>query len=506
LIPLDNPGICCILRLTDGGDGILAHTKIVEDTLSDQVFIIDREGEIKDVVSCQGDFCGLSPQNLIGRSIDPLLPPEINPRQLLQSTLDLNRSVIVRYNLDRRWFEARITPLHSQQLLWNSRDITADVITQSELGEQAREKSEALALLEQELQALFHAMTDIILVVDRQGNCLKIAPTLGSQGFEYLVGKNIADVLPEGRKILTAINQALTHNVTFTIEYQEPTTHNWYSSYISPLDQERAIWVSRDITTAKAVEAELRRAKEEAESANRAKSRFVSNISHELRTPLNAIIGYSEILEEEAEEWGYSEFKADLARIKNAGKHLLSIINDILDLSRLETNQVGIYWENINVPELVQEVVAINKPVLEANRNEFILYCAPEIKSIRSDLYKLRQILINLLNNASKFTYKGIVRFTIRQEHKFWLDDQYRSVVLFTVADTGVGMSQEQIKQVFYPFRMVDESTTRKFGGMGLGLAIAKRFSEMLGGRILVESELGKGSVFTLLLPGDETQ
>jgi signal transduction histidine kinase/CheY-like chemotaxis protein len=233
--------------------------------------------------------------------------------------------------------------------------------------------------------------------------------------------------------------------------------------------------------------------KEAAEKANQVKSSFLANMSHELRTPLNAIIGYSEMLLEEAEDTGQAELLPDVHKILAAGKHLLDLINAVLDLSKIEAGKMELYLETFDVPALANEVGAIIKPLLEKNGNSFRLTVDPAVQTMRSDQTKLRQSLLNLLSNASKFTSGGAVALDIRM-----LPGQ---TLAFAVSDTGVGMTEEQIARLFEPFSQGDASTSRKYGGTGLGLVISRRFARMLGGEITVESEQGKGSTFTLTLP-----
>ena len=237
-------------------------------------------------------------------------------------------------------------------------------------------------------------------------------------------------------------------------------------------------------------------ARDDAEAANRTKSAFLANMSHELRTPMNAIIGYSEMLAEDAEDAGVAEFIPDLNKIQSAGKHLLSLINDILDLSKIESGKMTVYLEAFDVKSLVEDVAATVKPLLAKNSNQLVMDIEPGLGAMTSDLTKVRQTLFNLLSNASKFTENGTITLSAHV-----IKNGVSANVSFTVTDTGIGMTPEQCGKLFQAFSQADASTTRKYGGTGLGLAISRRFCQILGGDITVTSTPGTGSTFTVLLP-----
>ncbi|MBI1916690.1 MAG: response regulator [Planctomycetes bacterium] len=251
-----------------------------------------------------------------------------------------------------------------------------------------------------------------------------------------------------------------------------------------------------DLTRRKQTEDELRHAKEAAEQANSAKSQFLANMSHELRTPLNVIINYAEMLMEEAEEQDLPDFLPDLKRIHASGKHQLSLINDILDMSKIEAGRIDLYPERFDVPAMVADVATTIRPVVEKNGNALVVDCDAALGAMHSDLTRVRQCLFNLLSNAGKFTDKGTVALRVTCEER---DGQ--EWLRFSVRDSGIGMTPAQLTKLFKPFTQADASTTRQYGGTGLGLAISRRLSEMMGGTIEVTSEPGSGSTFTLHLP-----
>jgi len=238
---------------------------------------------------------------------------------------------------------------------------------------------------------------------------------------------------------------------------------------------------------------ELQEANGQLAEASRHKSQFLANMSHELRTPLNAIIGYSEMLQEEAEDLGSETFLPDLQRINAAGKHLLGLINDILDLSKIEAGRMDLFVETFEVGQLVRDVAAIAQPLIEKNSNTLVVECPGDMDSMHADLTKVRQTLFNLLSNAAKFTDHGTITLSVAREPDDWIK--------FAVSDTGIGMTEEQLGRLFAAFSQAETSTQRKYGGTGLGLAISRHFCRLMGGDLTVTSVYGQGSTFRVRLP-----
>ncbi|MEG5039306.1 MULTISPECIES: PAS domain S-box protein [unclassified Microcoleus] len=274
-----------------------------------------------------------------------------------------------------------------------------------------------------------------------------------------------------------------------------------------------------DISDRKVFESALQLALEAAEAASTAKSAFLANMSHELRTPLNAIIGYSEMLQEETAELGYDELTPDLDKIRTSGRHLLSLINDILDISKIEAGRMDLYLETFDIAALIEDVASTAAPLIEKNGNTLNLDRITNIGTMHGDITKVQQILLNLLSNAAKFTQNGTITLTASREKMAGdsseakqenssepvASSQYsiasKEFLVVNCIDTGIGMTPDQLQQIFQPFTQADASTTRKYGGTGLGLAISQRFCLMMGGNISVKSQEGVGSTFSIRLP-----
>ena len=357
---------------------------------------------------------------------------------------------------------------------------------------------------------IIRSMGNSLIVLDADVNIKMVNQTttrlLGLDP-EELIERPFQEILaPESRLIESEIEQLSGDEVTDSLEEIYLDKHGRHipvAIVAAALKHDEGgiqgyVCVAQDLTERKQREDELREAKDAAEQSSRAKSSFLANMSHELRTPLNAIIGYSEMLQEDASDQGNDEFVTDLGQIHGSGKHLLSLINDILDLSKIEAGRMELYIERFEAGALVEEVVATVEPLVKQSNNVLELEISDGVGQMVTDQTKLRQNLMNLLSNAAKFTTGGNIYIKVERQ-----SENEKEWIVFQITDTGVGMTEEQMSNVFQAFAQADLSTTRKFGGTGLGLAITRHFCQMMGGEILLRSEPEKGSTFTMRLPAE---
>jgi signal transduction histidine kinase/CheY-like chemotaxis protein/HAMP domain-containing protein len=360
--------------------------------------------------------------------------------------------------------------------------IAAAIATISE-GFVLYDSDDRIVLFNEQFRAIYPGLADII----RQG-------TAFGEVLEAVISRSLVDLGGQNPQEWIAERRARREHSGGFAEYR-------YGGRYVRISERRiqgggTVAVYSDITELRKHNLELEQARELSEVANRTKSQFLANMSHELRTPLNAIIGYSEILQEDAADGGQEQLVPDLKKIEGAGRHLLGLINDILDLSKVEAGKMEVFIEEVVISSLLGEVGAIIRPLVAKNGNRLEVRIAHDIGSIRTDRTKLKQCLLNVLSNGSKFTQDGELTLAVERAD--------RAMIQIAISDTGIGMSEEQLGRLFQAFSQADASTTKKFGGTGLGLAITRHFCRLLGGDISVTSRVGEGSTFTILIP-DQT-
>jgi PAS domain S-box-containing protein len=405
-----------------------------------------------------------------------------------------------------------------------------------EIREREQGLQQAKAALHQSeayFRSLIENASDVVTLLNAEGNITYTSPSsytvLGYQP-EQLVGHQVMEFVhpDEGDRIQTIFQQILqTPGLSPVFEVRlKHQDGSWLilealSNNLLDDSSVNGIIVNlRDITERKHAES-LQKERDAAEQANRAKSQFLANMSHELRTPLNAIIGYSEMLHEEAEDLGAEDFIPDLEKIHGAGKHLLSLINDILDLSKIEAGRMELYLETFEVNAMLEDVMSTIRPLIAKNHNTLVFNSGDDLGTMHADLIKIRQTLFNLLSNAAKFTENGTITLEVVRSQESGVKNQAsggrnqevsppaphppypipQPWITFKVIDTGIGMTPDQVNKVFQAFIQADASTTRKYGGTGLGLAISQRFCTMMGGTLTATSTPGQGTTFTMQLP-----
>jgi len=373
--------------------------------------------------------------------------------------------------------------------------------------EGADEPAEGLRRSEAQLRAAVEALGEGLVITDLSDRVLyantRLAQLLGRRADE-LVGQPVSSVLVPDALDGQGPERVQVSGLTDQFEVRLVTRggrHFWADIAVTPLKEGfeevvGGVAVVMDVTERKRVQEELVAAIDAAEDANRAKSNFLANMSHELRTPLNAIIGYSEMVQEELEARELDDVLPDVRKIHGAGRHLLALIDDILDLSRIEAGKVELKPDVFPVSGLVREVADTIKPQVARRGNALEVRAEGELGDMLADQVRVRQVLLNIMGNAAKFTENGRIFLEVER-----ITLNGAPWVAFVVRDTGIGMSAEQVGRLFRAFTQADASSTRKYGGTGLGLAISRQLCQMMGGDITVESEPGRGSTFTVRLP-----
>jgi PAS domain S-box-containing protein len=522
------------------------------ENASDGIAVTDPEGRFVFISPAYERIWGWTAEELLGQSFVPLIHPDdlpvayTNIAHLLANPGEVGSTEIRVRHKDGSWrvIDGKGQALPNGHIISNTRDVTQRRQIEEALRRLNEELEDRVVERTAQLEAAFAERTRLAEILEATSDMVAFATLDGRPLYLNRAGRRMigfsddfdvttatfadfypADVLETFTTIgfptalqegtwsgeIVVKHQTNGHLIPVSIVGIIHRTPDGTPTHLST--------IMRDITERKRAEADLKAAKETAEAASRAKSTFLANMSHELRTPLTAIIGYTELLQEDAEELGYPELTPKLGRIHASGTHLLAVINDILDFSKIEAGKMELYLENFEVSSLINDLLVTAQPLVEKNGNNLQVHCAADLGMMHTDMIRLRQVLLNLLSNAAKFTENGTITLTVEKEttNSRGAGEQGDSfspapllprspAIFFRVSDTGIGMTPEQVEHLFEAFSQADASTTRKYGGSGLGLAISRRFCQMMGGDITLESKVGQGSTFTVYLPVDGTR
>lgn len=503
LAQLDSIG----LQILHCFDGIAADAALREseeryrdlfENASDLIQMVTPGGEFLYVNRAWHETLGYGPDDLARLNVTDVIAPEslehckdLFARLMSGESLRGVRAKFRTRGGETRLLEGNVSPRIHEGTVVSSRGIFRDITH--------------LERFREDLESFFALSPDMLAIADREGRIQRLNPAWSAVIGSTLTAREstpIVDLVHEldrehARRELERMRKTdlpVTFEVRCPCHEGSPRWLHWTVS--SSPSEGRIYLVVRDVTSVRTHRQELQSERDSAEMASRAKSQFLASMSHELRTPLNAIIGYSEMLAEDARAEGNESLAEDLLRIHVAGKQLLDLIRDILDLAKIEAGRMSVIWEDLSVHEILDEVVCTVAPVAQQKGLEFETRIEPGLTRFRADRVKLRQSLLHLASNACKFTETGEVSILVRRARVVEAD-----WIEFAVTDTGIGISEEQLTRLFRPFTQADASSTRRYGGTGLGLTISLRFTEMQGGDIRVQSRAGSGSTFTLRLP-----
>ena len=455
-------------------------------------------------------FTGLSAEDMLGWRWDQVQDPEHLDRVVtsFKRSIEAGQDWEDTFPLRRhdgvwRWFLSRAMPSRDAE-----GNITRWIGTNTDISESIEQEREMMRK-EHRYRSLVDAVSEIVWRSSLDGEL--IGDTSPWRAFTGQTEADIAGrgwinaIYPDDRDHTMAVwHDAVARRTMYKVEHRMRRADGEWRHMVGRgapvMDDESHIleWVGihTDVTTRKNAEIELQRAKEAAEAANLAKSQFIANMSHELRTPLSAVIGYSEMLEEEVQDAGMSHMLADLHKINEAARHLLGMISDVLDLSKIEANRMTVFAEAFSVDALLKSVADTVASLVSKRDNTLVIDAPQPLGGMHTDQVKLRQCLFNLLGNAAKFTEKGTITLRVRR-----FEREQRDWIEFAIEDSGIGMTREQLAGLFERFVQADASTTRRYGGTGLGLSITRAFTELMGGEVDVASNEGEGSTFFIRVP-----